>query len=229
MHGSGLMDQLFRLSVRGGIWLRYKSRGVGFRLAIRHVDVLVVPWFLEAALLLAYLTARLASICIPLALGQLARKAAPHLVRLARAENQQLFRAAAARINLGYMMVCGAVALIVLSLTPVLAQVVGIADPAFDHILIWLVLGQSAPALFGATGLLMYAVERGTFDDLLLGITGAMFLAGIWTLNPQDGLLVAQTFAAAQLAHAAIGALLLTQCGVWPGLTALFHKEIKLF
>ncbi len=56
-----------------------------------------------------------------------------------------------------------------------------------------------------------------------------LFLAGIWMLNPQDGVLIAQTFAAAQLAQAAICALLLTQCGIWPGLTALFYKEIKLF
>lgn len=223
------MDQLFRLSVRSGAWLRYKSSGAGFRLAIRYLDVPVVLWLLDAAFLSSYLLARLASLCIPLSLGPLARKAAPQLVSLARAEHQDPFRAAAARVNLGYMMVCGAVALIVISFAPYVMRRAGILDPALENTLIWLVLGQSAPVLFGATGLLMYAVERGAFCDLLLGITGIMFLAGLLALHPQDGLLVAQMFAAAQLAHAAICAVLLTQSGVWPGLTALFHTEIKLF
>jgi hypothetical protein len=157
------------------------------------------------------------------------RKLTPHLVQLARAEQQIPFRAAAARVNLSYMMVCGAVGLIVISLAPYLVQKAGEVDPVFSDVLLWLVVGQSAPVLFGATGLLMQAVERGAFYDVLIAITAGLFFAGLWLLNPADSILIAQTFAAAQLAQAAICALLLTQCGVWPGLTALFHKEIKLF
>ncbi len=223
------MGQLIKLSVKSGALLHSAGVGAGFRFCTRYIDLLVIPWLLNAGMLYAYLVARGASLCVPVLLGLLGRKVAPHLVRFAQAEQQSAFRAAAARVNLSYMMVCGGVALMVMSIAPYLVKRAGGLDSAFDDILIWLVIGQSAPVLFGATSLLMQAVERGVFYDLLLGVTAMLFLAGIWMLNPQDGVLIAQTFAAAQLAQAAICALLLTQCGVWPGLTALFHKEIKLF
>ena len=75
----------------------------------------------------------------------------------------------------------------------------------------------------------MRIVDRGTFYDVLGGITAAMFRAGIFLLHATDGVDVALTFAVSQLTLAAVSALLLTQCGIWPGLTALFHKQIKLF
>ena len=56
-----------------------------------------------------------------------------------------------------------------------------------------------------------------------------MFLVGIVLLGARDGIDVAQTFAVSQLTLAAVSALLLTQCGIWPGLTALFHNQIKLY
>jgi len=191
--------------------------------------VLVVPWLLEGTAVVAYLLARCASLCIPAALCVLARRVTPQLVMLAAADVQAPFRAAAARINLGYLMVCGAVALFVLGISGVAVAAFGSVDPVFSQTLIWLVLGQSAPVLFGATGLLMQVVDRGAFHEMLQGLTTCLFLAGLVALGARDGVLVAQTFAAAQLAQAALCAVLLTQCGVWPGLTALFHKEIKLF
>jgi len=148
---------------------------------------------------------------------------------LAQKEHQTPFRAAAARVNLSYMMVCGAVALILMSTAPYFVYRIAAIDAIFTELLTWFIVGQSAPVLFGATGLLMYAVERAAFYDVLQGITGALFLIGLYLLDPIASLPVAQTLVAAQLAQAAICAILLTQCGVWPGLTSLLHKEIKLF
>lgn len=222
------MGQLTKLSVKNNAWMHGGHAGTGFRFATRYIDFLVVPWILDPVMIVPYLAARSASLFIPVSLGVVGRRVAPHLAHLVQTENHSLFRAAAARVNLGYMIVCGAVALIVLSMVP-LVERTGSLHPSFEQILLWMVIGQSAPVLFGATGLLMQAVERGAFCDLLLGVTAILFLVGIWLLEPQDGLLITQILVAAQLSHAAICALLLTQCGVWPGFTALFHKEIKLY
>ena len=126
-------------------------------------------------------------------------------------------------------MICGAVSLLVLGCAPFIAGALGGLNHAFDEIVIWLVVGQAAPVLFGATALLMHAVDRGAFYVVLQGMTATMFIGGVIVLDNTNAVVVAQTLAAAQLTQAALCALLLTQCGVWPGLTALFHKEIKLF
>ena len=219
------MGQHVRLAIneiRGGV-------ATAFRLVTRYIDILFAPFILEAAMLIAYLVARGVSMCIPLTLGGLGRKAAPQMARLSQLPKQTLFQAAAARVNLGYLMVCGAVSLLVLASAPFLSQSFGGLDSAFDEMLIWLVVGQAAPVLFGATALLMRAVDRGAFYDVLQGVTAAMFLGALAVFDGASGVMMAQTLAAAQLTLAALSALLLTQCGIWPGLTALFHKQIKLF
>ena len=223
------MGQRYKLMWSGVARVRRSDFGTTFRFVTRYIDVLIVPWVLEPVAMYTYLLARLASLVIPLALTTLGAKAAPQLFRLARQETDTGFQAAAARVNLAYLMICGAVALCVLVSAPWIAAGLDLPQDAFAAILLWLVIGQSGPVLFGATGLLMRAVDRGTFHDVLMGLTALLFLAGIGTLGERGGVPVAQTLAAAQLTHAALCALLLTQSGVWPGLTALFHKEIKLF
>jgi hypothetical protein len=195
----------------------------------KYADVLIVPWVFEPSVLFAYLTARTVTLLIPIALAVLGWKAAPQLAVLALAHNQLPFQAAAARVNLGYLMVCGSMALFVLFGGPYVAANMGISDPVFQEVLLWLVIGQSAPVFFGATGLLMRTLNRGVISDLLTGITAVFFVLCIAILGASDSMVVAQALAAAQLAHAAICALLLTQSGVWPGLTALFHKQIRIF
>ncbi|MEP2919758.1 MAG: hypothetical protein ABJP06_03455 [Sulfitobacter sp.] len=203
--------------------------GAGLRFSSRFVDVLLAPFILELAVFYAYLAARVVTLFMPLALELVGRKAAPQLASLARMDGQTPFQAAAARINLGYLMICGGGGVVLLALAPFANIVFNGLDPAFNDILLWLVIGQSAPVLFGATGLLMHAVDRAAFYDVLQGMTALLFVGSIVWLDVNKGGQVAQTFAAAQLTQAALCALLLTQCGVWPGLTALFKKQIKLF
>lgn len=207
---------------RGGL-------GVAYRLVSRYPDALVVPWLLNQSALYAYIAARLVSLCVPVVLAGLEWRVALQLRLLSQEERQSPFQAAAARINLGYLMICGAIALIVFRGGPYVVTSFGANDASTTDMLQWLVIGQAAPVLFGATGLLMRVLERNAFYDVLRGLTSALFLVGVIVLDTPDGIMVAQTFAAAQLTLAAICALLLTQCGIWPGLTALFHKEIKLF
>lgn len=223
------MDQRIGLSSRGLARLLGTEWGGGIRLGARYTDLLVTPWLLDLPVLSAYLLARLVSLCIPFALGLLGRRVAPHLAKFATAQSQHSFQAAAARVNLGYLMVCGAMALFVMIGGPWAAKLFNVPAVDFDQVLIWLVIGQTAPIFFGATSLLMHAVDRGVFHDLLLGLTALLFLAALLASGTPDGVLIAQMLAAAQLTQGGICALLLTQSGIWPGLTALFHKEIKFF
>jgi hypothetical protein len=208
--------------------MRVKRSGLGplFRFITRNIDLFIVPWLLAVDVLYIYLAARLASVCVPLALCLLEKKVSPQLVALRTVRGQLSLQAAAARVNLGYLMVSGAMALIVITTALHLINPVG---PKFGEILVWLVIGQSGPVIFGATGLLMRVVERGAFYEVLSGITSVLFVTGALLLGAKDGVVVAQIFAAAQLTLAAICALLLTQCGIWPGITALFHSRIRLF
>lgn len=205
------------------------SAGAVYRLVTRYVDILFVPFVLEVEVLTCYFVARTISLGIPLSLSFLGGKVAPQLQHLYRASTQHAFQAAAARVNLGYLMVCGAISVLALASESIIDGMMGGLNPLFNNMLLWLVAGQAAPVLFGATALLMRTLDRAAFYDVLHGVTTALFLAGIAVLGTSNGVLVAQALAAAQLTQAAICAVLLTQCGVWPGLTAVFHKQIKLF
>ena len=209
--------------------IRSAEFGGVFRYSARFCDLLVVPWLLDSTTLTIYLLARLVSLLIPFMLMLLDRRAQRQLTPLVHAEGKLPFRAAAARINLGYMMICGGMAIMIAGVVPYLYSMFLSSEQALRGILLWLVIGQAAPVFFGATGLLMRVVDRGTFDDLLRGVTAVFYLVCVISLGQTDAVSLAQTLAAAQLAQAAVCALLLTQCGIWPGLTALFNKEIKLF
>ncbi|MEH6644377.1 hypothetical protein [Sulfitobacter sp.] len=224
-----MMGQRIRLSWRRMARMRLGEWGGLFRFVARYVDLLIVPWFLEPIVVWIYVSARVASLCIPLTLFLLGSRVARQLSKLAQAQEQSGFQSAAARVNLSYLMVCGAMALFVMVGAPNLAVILGTPKGLYSEILVWLVVGQSAPVLFGATGLLMHAVERGAFYDMLLGLTALLFLAATVLFDVRDGVMVAQALVAAQMTQAGLCALLLTQCGVWPGLTSLLHKEIKLF
>lgn len=220
----GRKDRQFISAYIGGVGV-----GLGFRFLTRFIDLLLAPFVLQAPVLYAYLAARVWTLIMPLALNLLGWKAAPQLITLAQRDAQTPFHAAAARVNLSYLIICGGVGVSMLGVAPLAMGGFDGLHPAFDDILLWLVIGQSAPILFGATGLLMHAVDRGAFYDVLQGMTALLFVGSIVVLDMSKGAQLAQTFAAAQLTQAALCAMLLTQCGVWPGLTALFQKQIKIF
>ncbi|KEJ91051.1 hypothetical protein [Sulfitobacter donghicola] len=196
-----------------------------FRLVSRNIDIFAGIWLLDSAVFLLYVYARLAAAILPLSLGLVGRRVFPQLKKLTMQNDYLQFQSAAARVNLAFLMVSGGVAMLVLTIAPELnfSQ-----TGEFKEVLVWLLLAQSTPILFGATPILMRAVGRETFYEVLLGISAAFFLAATLILNTHEGVSIAQIYATSQLTVAAASALLLTQYGIWPGLTALFHKRIKL-
>ena len=221
------MKQLFKLRRRLVASLCDRPFSSLFWGAMRASDVLIVVWILDGRLLHAYLLARALSVIVPCSLLLLEAKVSPRLAALV--SNQPLFQAAAARVNLGYLIISGSLALLVLLLAPGVAGLAGVAGESLQEILVWMLIGQVSPILFGATRMLMQVMDRRVFYDLLTLVTTALFLIGVALMPDRSAVFIAQSLAAAQLAQSAVCALLLTQCGVWPGLTALLHKEIKLF
>jgi hypothetical protein len=210
-------------------WVSYGLTGYLIRVPAKFADILIVPWVLEEPAVYGYIIARVATLLVPLILNLLERKVAPQLVSLIAEQIQLPFNAAAARINLGYLLVCGGTILLILNSGPYIASFLEISDPLFYEVLTWLLIGQAAPVLFGATNLFMHVLGRAAFYGIISGVTSLLFILCVLSTGAKDGVIVAQTFAAAQLTLAAICALLLTQSGVWPGLTALFQKKIRLF
>ena len=221
------MKQLFKLRRRLVASLCDRPFSGLFWGAMRASDVLIVVWILDGRLLYAYLLARALSVIVPCSLLLLEAKVSPRLATLV--SNQPLFQAAAARVNLGYLIISGSLALLVLLLAPGVAGLAGVAGESLQEILVWMLIGQVSPILFGATRMLMQVMDRRVFYDLLTLVTTALFLIGVALMPDRSAVFIAQSLAAAQLAQSAVCALLLTQCGVWPGLTAMLHKEIKLF
>lgn len=195
---------------------------------LRYIDLLIMPFLLEAAPALLYLAARVISLCVPAVLSFLERRAVPHLSALADPEPSPAFQALAGRVNLGFMMIAGSLSLAMVWGTPFIAAQLGLPLAELREILVWLILGQCAPVFFGATRMMMHAVGRGAFVVMLEGFAVTCFLIALSVGDGSDPVFYAQAVAAAQLTQSGLSALLLTQCGVWPGLSALFHPTIRL-
>ncbi|QUJ76310.1 hypothetical protein KDD17_15650 [Sulfitobacter albidus] len=192
-----------------------------------YIDVPIAVYLLEGSSAQAYLIARALTCIVPVALTPIGWRLWPVVARAADTLSFSAVQAIAARINLGYVLITGALGVLVLWLASQFLR----GDQSVQ-VLHWLLLGQCAPLLFGATGLLMRAFGRDAIIPLLR-IGGALCLSvtivsAHLLKGPADGLLLAQATAAVQLTIAATCALLLTQRGVWPGLTALAQPRIRL-
>ncbi len=139
------------------------------------------------------------------------------------------FVSLSARANLGFLLIGGAVALLLLVIMDPFLHLFGISAADGRRAMIWLIIAQSAPAIFGATNLFMSLTKLDGVRAWLLW--AAMPLALILTFAAaRDGLAaLAATYAALQIGAAAICAVVVAlNCGIWPGLTAMFHSRIRL-
>lgn len=215
---------------------RWPSRVFGFASLTPFAglgDIALAAVVLEANAVCVYGAARLTTLTIPVALNLIASRALPQLRALGAETGTPAFRAAAARFNLGIVLISGAIAVLLLWAGPPVLTALGVPLPGLaENLLTWLLLGQSAPVLFGATTVIMRASGRGSFVGLSrligAGLFGSSVLWAGLVVGMIEPLFMAQALVASQLAQAALCAILLTQAGVWPGLTALLHPQIRL-
>jgi hypothetical protein len=200
------------------------------RRTARQIDVLLAGLLLSPRMALAYLLARAMARVVTLILDHLMEAAGFPLDGTSADTRMARFAADAARLNLGLLLIGGAAALGVLSLAgPAMSfwPDLAIASGAVLH---WLLLAAAAPAIFGAAPVLMRAGGMKREHGLVTATNAAAAVTAAWVLDLRTAADLACLVAVAELGTAATCAVILgLRAGVWPGLTALLIRGIRLF
>lgn len=195
----------------------------------RNIDIVVIGLVLSPVEAAIYLIVRAVALLLDLVFRALSGALAEPIALSYRTGNRLLFVAQAARANLGFLLIGGAGALLLFVATGPVLQVFGIAASEGRQPLVYLIVAQAAPAVFGATHLIMAVTN---LDGVRAWIVwAAMPLALIATFAAaRDGIAsLAATYAALQVGIAAVSAAIVAlHCGIWPGLTAMFHSRLRL-
>ncbi|MGJ8616819.1 MAG: hypothetical protein ACSHWS_08235 [Sulfitobacter sp.] len=195
----------------------------------RYADLIVLALLLSPQNTLIYLIARGLAQVVPVTLNILTDRVDGPLRSAHCAGNLRHFAATAARINLGFLLIGGSVSLGALSMGAYVALIFNLDTAAFRYTLFWLVTAQSAPILFGATCVLFNITQckSGTILLPLLGVF--LFLCSSVLMEVNDPLSLAQIFALTHLMIGAGSALLINlRFGIWPGITAILFRQLKL-
>ncbi|QFT58384.1 hypothetical protein FIU94_06050 [Sulfitobacter sp. THAF37] len=194
---------------------------------LRIVDLLILPFLLPAPAAIGYLCARAVAIAVEVPLMLLKQKS------FRAFDNVEVgpagFNNLAARLNLGMLLVGGGVGMGVIAFAPYFERVAGAPVAEFREVLPLLVMAQMGPALFGAADLLLERAgwQRDVFVTRTIGIVGVCALAA--ALDPDTGAALAQIVVGLHLALGAVMASILAwRTGIWPGLTALLFRQIRL-
>lgn len=194
-----------------------------------YADLMVMPMLLTAGEALVYLIARVIAQVLISAIALIGHRAQASLSDITAARNAGKFNAMAARLNLGLLLVGGGLGVVLLTVGDYVPRLLGYELPGLDGVLGWLVLAAAAPAFFGATETLMYATAMQRHGAALQLATCLFFAVAVFSAPTISAAVLAQTFAAASLVHGLVAAILLARTvGVWPGLTAVLLKQIKL-
>lgn len=193
-----------------------------------YADILLLPLVLSGGDALIYLLARGCAQVLITAIAHIGNQAAPSLTAIGAARDAAQFNAMAARLNLGLLLVGGGLGVVLLTAGDYIPDALGFELGGFSSVLGWLILAAAAPAFFGATDTLMNAtyLQR---HSMLIQIAAVVALCVATLSGPMSALTFAQTYAAVCLCQALFAAVLLARrVGVWPGLTAVLLRQIKL-
>lgn len=199
-------------------------------LALRQVDLLVLPFVLPPTAAVPYLIARGFGACVSVTLDQLIGRAYRSVAnRIEEKSNAAFPVVEAARVNLGVLLVGGAIGLALLGLLPYLPKALGPAAHGTEDIGSWLILATLGPAFFGAAPafLRLAGLQR---EMAALCFFSTLAFATMVIAQPNLTMLnLAQMTAFVQLSTAAVASgLLAWRTGVWPGLTAILFRQIRL-
>lgn len=196
---------------------------------LRYADLLILPWVMLPTVAMSYLIARGLAQLVPVVLDQLGERVTNTLARAFTAGSDPDFVSGAARTNLGFLLIGGAATLAVFGFGVHVPQAFNLNPSHFHKFLFWLTLAQAAPVVFGATCLLMNiaAMRNETIGLSLIGVVTVWSITVVFGLKGPQYL--AQLYAYVQMAITAISAVMLgLRFGIWPGLTALLFRQIRL-
>ncbi|MGC1497560.1 MAG: hypothetical protein WA790_17285 [Sulfitobacter sp.] len=215
--------------IQGSVLLG-RSAVAGVPLLFKNADLLILPWIFPPAQALFYLLVRGIAGAIGLILGSLTSILRDPLYSAFEQENRSAFVAMAARANLGFLLIGGGACLVVLSAGPYLLDFVSINSSEMKKVLAWVVVAQAAPVFFGATSILL-DVTRNQRDSVLIAGIGAL---AVWISTAVIDIIsildLAMVYAGVRVvASGAAATILGLRFGIWPGLTAILFRQIKLF
>lgn len=195
----------------------------------RNADLLIIGFIFEIEEVAVYLVARGLAFSIVLGLSSFGRilRGTPRYSNKNNVEYSIV--ALAARLNLAIFFIGSGVAMGVLAAGRLVSPLFEENQKVFLVVIFWSVARYSSKALFG------------TYEDILalkgmdaLALTlNLCFLTGVflyWYLLPHQSVdRFAMVIASGQLMHAALSAgIVAARCGIWPGPTAIFFRQIKL-
>lgn len=194
-----------------------------------YIDLLVFPLLLGGAEALIYLVARAMAQVLIAAVAEIGTQARGSLIASGSRRDSAGFNALAARLNLGILLVGGGLGVVLLTAGDYLPNVLGYDLSGLGPVLGWLLLAGAAPAFFGATDTLMGVSAMHRQATILHLAAAVFFCATVFGIGQISALVMAQTYAVCALAQALLAAVLLARSvGVWPGLTAILLRQIKL-
>lgn len=192
---------------------------------LRYGDMLIVLCLLPPGPALGYILLRGAGLALSMALQPLLIAAEERL----SAGAPGAFAPAAARLNLGLLLIGGGLGLAILTLYELIPAQMSLLRGAGPEVLAWHLLAAAAPALFGAGPLFMTLTGmRREWGVLSLG--AALLMGSLaYGLTLSTPLAFAQLHAGAQLTSHVLAAWIIgRRHGVWPGPTALLFRHIRL-
>jgi hypothetical protein len=206
-----------------------RLRGV-FAPLVKGADIIALPFLFEFSEIAVYLVARLFSLTIEPISQILATKGTGVLAREYRSGSMQNFIGKAARLNLSIFLIGGGAALVPLAIGGIISPILQANQDQFLFFLFWCVVGQSCFNIFGFNNEVLQIMGRTLETDLvqsglLIGFSGICLSMN--DLNAQNFVIL---FVAMQYVAAAISAAFVAvRFGIWPGPTALFFGQIRLF
>lgn len=198
---------------------------------VKNFDLIMVSFTFSPILALPYLVARCMVHLVTVVLDLLEASAVSGLSRSFATQNKLAFSAASARINLGMLLIGGATVLLMLSLETAFDIQSTVTVGKAKDVLWLLLLGAVARMAFGAVFALMCATGMRR-DAMVLGLAtiGVFFLCHTISTNVPKDVALAKSHAISQLFYTgSCAALIALRLRVWPGLTALLFRQIKLF
>lgn len=218
------------LKLRDGRMIKPESaEALPVALWSRSIDLVAVPFLLPPAAATVYLLARIFAAGAFVAADKVVAQALPQLSAQTFVQRRGTFRANAARLNLGMLLVAGGLAV---GLLAVGNASKGLLPEPFDAIntaVPWLALAVGARAIFGATDAFLIASGQSHWFQALSILFIACFLAICVMYRPLDAATVAFAYAVSHMITAFLAAIILARnAGIFPGATALLLRQIKL-
>ena len=194
-----------------------------------YADLIVLSCVLTPQNTFVYLIARGLAQVVPLCLQLVSGRIARALFLAFEGDERENFVAIAARTNLGYLLIGGGASLFVLSAETYISIFFDLDRVIFRDILFWLLVAQASPVFFGATAMLLDTTRSNMLTKSLALFGMLIFISSYALLEISEPKQFAQVFASSHVLIAAISAGYLGfRFGVWPGLTAVFFRQIKL-